>query len=114
MKSETIDTILGGALTLVQPHSGYRFSIDSILLGRFVSVRRRDRVLELGTGCGVISVMIAALWHPREVAAIEIQPGLAAMAARNAMLNRLDSVRVIDGDLRARRIGGLTPASFDV
>ena len=114
MKSETIDTILGGALTLVQPRSGYRFSIDSILLGRFVRVRRRDRVLELGAGCGVISIMIAALWHPREVAAVEIQPGLAAMAARNAILNSLDSIRVIDGDLRARRICGLTPASFDV
>jgi tRNA1Val (adenine37-N6)-methyltransferase len=114
MKSETIDTILGGALTLVQPRSGYRFSIDSILLGRFVSVRRRDRVLELGTGCGVISIMIAALWRPREVAAVEIQPGLAAMAARNAILNSLDAIRVIHGDLRARRIDELAPASFDV
>jgi tRNA1Val (adenine37-N6)-methyltransferase len=114
MKSETIDTILGGALTLVQPRSGYRFSIDSILLGRFVRVRRRDRVLELGAGCGVISIMIAALWRPREVAAVEIQPGLAAMAARNAILNSLDSIRVIDGDLCARRIDGLAPASFDL
>jgi tRNA1Val (adenine37-N6)-methyltransferase len=114
MKSETIDTILSGALTVVQPRDGYRFSIDSILLGRFVKVRKRDRVLELGAGCGVISIMIAALWHPREVVAIEIQPEMAVLAERNAALNQLDSIRVVNADLRARRIGQLAPASFDV
>jgi len=114
MKSETTDSILNGALTLVQPRNGYRFSIDSILLGGFLRVRRRDRVLELGAGCGVISVMIAALRLPREVVAVEIQPDLAAIVKRNAALNGLDSIRVITADLRARRIEGLAPASFDV
>jgi tRNA1Val (adenine37-N6)-methyltransferase len=112
--TETVDSILGGALTLVQPRDGYRFSIEALLLGRFARVRARDRVLDLGAGCGVVSVMVAALWHPREVVAIEVQPELAAIAERNATLNRLDSVRVINADLRARRIGGLIPASFDL
>jgi tRNA1(Val) A37 N6-methylase TrmN6 len=114
MKSETIDTILSGALTVVQPRNGYRFSIDSILLGRFVKVRKRDRVLELGAGCGVISIMIAALWHPREAVAIEIQPELALLAERNIALNQLDSIRVVNADLRARQVDRITPASFDV
>jgi tRNA1Val (adenine37-N6)-methyltransferase len=114
MKSETIDSILGGALTLVQPRNGYRFSIDSILLGRFVRARSRDRVLELGAGCGVISVMIAALWRPREIVAIEIQPDLAEMATRNAAANGFDALRVINADLRARRIDGVAAASFDL
>ena len=92
----------------------HRFSIDSILLGRFVRVRRRDRILELGAGCGVISVMIAALWLPREVVAVEIQSDLAAIAERNAALNQLDSIRVINADLRSRRIDKLAPASFDM
>ena len=39
---ETLDTILGGALTVVQPRNGYRFSVDSILLARFTSARSRD------------------------------------------------------------------------
>jgi len=113
-ETETVDSILGGALTLVQPRDGYRFSIDALLLGRFARARVRDRVLDLGAGCGVISVMVAALWHPREVVAIEIQPELAAMAERNAKLNQLDSLRVIHADLRARRIAGVTPASFEL
>lgn len=58
--------------------------------------------------------MIAALWLPREVVAVEIQPDLAAIAERNAALNQLDSIRVISADLRARRIERLAPASFDV
>lgn len=116
MKSvpETVDPILGGALTIVQPRDGYRFSIDSLLLARFARVRPRDRVLELGTGCGVIAVIVAALRRPREIIAVEIQPELVAMAARNAALNRLAVLHPIEADLRARRIPGLEPASFDV
>lgn len=58
--------------------------------------------------------MIAALWRPREIVAIEIQPDLAAMATRNAALNGLDALHVINADLRARRIDGLAPASCDL
>jgi tRNA1(Val) A37 N6-methylase TrmN6 len=112
--TETVDSILGGTVTLVQPRDGYRFSIDSLLLGRFVRVRACARVLDLGAGCGVISVMLTALWRPREVVAIEIQPELAALAERNAALNHLDSMKVIHADLRTRHIGGLDPASFDL
>jgi len=58
--------------------------------------------------------MIAALWLPREVVAIDIQPQLAALAARNAILNQLDSLRVINADLRTRRLEVLALASFNV
>jgi tRNA1Val (adenine37-N6)-methyltransferase len=111
--AETIDTILGGGLTMVQPFSGYRFSIDSILLARFAAPRRRDSVLELGAGCGVVSVMLAALHRPRDIAALELQPELAAMLSRNAAANGFAMIRPVCADLRARRIEGLAPASFD-
>ncbi len=111
---ETLDSILGGQLRLLQPADGYRFSIDSILLGRFVRARERDRVLELGAGCGVVSMMIAAIWKAREVAAIEIQPAMAAQIARNAELNGLAQISAVCADLRRRRIAGLAPASFDL
>lgn len=112
-ETETLDAILGGALSIVQPISGYRFSIDSILLGRFVQPRKRDRVLELGAGCGVIAALVAKLRNPREVVAIELQPLLAALAARNAKLNRLDNFTVIPADLRTRQIEHVGPDSFD-
>src|SRR5260370_13519372 len=112
--SETRDMILGGRVALIQPKHGYRFSVEAILLGRFARASRRDRVLELGAGCGVISIMLASLYRPREVVALEIQPELAEMIARNATMNDLESVRAICADLRQKKIAGVEPASFDL
>ena len=114
MSGETIDSILNGRLRLIQPRNGYRFAVDAILLGRFIHPRPGARVLELGAGCGVISIMAAALYAPREVVAIEIQPELASLIDRNAGLNNLD-----DGARRRCRssrgaIAGLDQASFDL
>ncbi|HUA34549.1 MAG TPA: methyltransferase [Candidatus Binataceae bacterium] len=110
----TRDAILGGTLTIHQPRRGYRFSVDSILLGRFATVRARDRVLDLGAGGGVVAIMIAALARPREVIALELQPQLAALIDRNATLNSLTNVRGVCADIRARRNAGIEPASFDL
>jgi tRNA1Val (adenine37-N6)-methyltransferase len=110
---ETLDLILGGRLSIIQPIFGYRFAIDSILVANFVRSRRSDRVLDLGTGCGVIAAMIALTRRPREVVAIELQPVLAGFAARNAILNRLDNLRAFQADLCSPAVTGLTPGSFD-
>jgi len=112
--SETCDAILGGRIQVIQPRSGYRFSIDSILLARFVSARSRDRVLELGAGTGVISLAIAALHQRREIVALEIQPELVAMILRNAELNSVDSIRAIAADLRKLNIAKVPRESFDL
>jgi len=111
---ETRDTILDGRITLIQPRRGYRFSVEAILLGRFARASTRERVLELGAGCGVVSIMIAALDRPRGVVAIEIQPPLAAMIARSAALNGLESVDAVCADLRQKKIAGVESASFDL
>jgi len=111
---ETRDTILDGSITLIQPKHGYRFSIEAILLGRFARASARDRVLELGAGCGVVSIMMSALYRPREVVALEIQPALAEMVARNAAANSIESVHEVCADLRQRKIASVEPASFDL
>jgi tRNA1Val (adenine37-N6)-methyltransferase len=114
VNEETVDTILGGRLQLVQPKRGYRFSIDAILLGRFASCRPGARVLELGAGCGVVSMMIATLHRPSIVTALEIQPSLASMIERNARLNRLDKITAVEADLRLRKIAHVAPAAYDL
>ena len=111
---ETGDLILSGAITIVQPQKGYRFSVDSILLARFASARARDRVLELGAGCGVIAMILAATAHPREIVAIEIQREMAELAQRNARTNRFENLTCVCADLRDRKIPGVSPASFDL
>jgi tRNA1Val (adenine37-N6)-methyltransferase len=111
-QGQTVDSILGGALTVVQPASGFRFAIDSILLARFVRPRQRDRILELGAGCGVVSIVLAVLHHPSEIAAVELQPRLAGLIAHNAVLNGAAAVTAICADIR-RPIPGLMLATFD-
>ncbi|MGC2492982.1 tRNA1(Val) (adenine(37)-N6)-methyltransferase [Candidatus Binatus sp.] len=112
--NESRDTILDGSITLIQPTHGYRFSIEAILLARFAHANTRDRVLELGAGCGVVSIIMATLHRPREVVAIEIQPALAAMIPRSAAINQLKSVNAVNADLRHKKIPGVEPASFDL
>jgi len=114
MSGETTDSILNGSLRLIQPRTGYRFALDAILLGRFIHPKPGARILELGAGCGVISIMAAALYAPREIVAIEIQPGLASLIERNAALNNLTAVRAVAADLRAAPIADVDPASFDL
>jgi tRNA1Val (adenine37-N6)-methyltransferase len=111
---ETLDPILGGRLALIQPKTGYRFAIDAVLLGNFARPRRRDRVLDLGAGCGVVAAIIAASGRPREVVAVELQPTLAAMASRNAAFNQLGNLHAFEADLRSRSCAGLALGSFDL
>lgn len=111
---ETLDAILGGRIELIQPRRGYRFGADAVLLGRFAKPRAGNRALELGAGCGVISMLLAALHDLREMAALEVQADLVELIRRNVALNRLPKVRALCGDLRARKIAGLAPASFDL
>ncbi|HLI80393.1 MAG TPA: methyltransferase, partial [Candidatus Binataceae bacterium] len=81
---------------------------------RFVSVRPRDRILELGAGCGVISLAIAALHQPHEIVAIDIQPELVAMIRHSAELNGIDSIRAVEADLRALEDSRVPRESFEV
>ncbi len=85
-----------------------------MLLARFAAARPAARVLELGAGCGVVALMFAALARPREVVALEIQPALAALIARNAALNGLGMVRPLCADLRSRRALDAATGGFDL
>jgi tRNA1Val (adenine37-N6)-methyltransferase len=100
MKTLTCDAFLGGRLKVKQHRNGYRFSLDSVLLTDFARFKPRDRIVDLGAGCGIVA-LLAALLHPGlSAVAVEIQPDLAALARANATDNQLaDRVTVIQGDL---------------
>lgn len=99
--NERVDDFLEGKLRLIQSARGYRFSVDALLLAGFVTIRKRDRVVDLGTGCGIIPLMLLREHQPAWVIGLEIQQDLASQAARNARLNRFESVmRIVVGDLR--------------
>jgi tRNA1Val (adenine37-N6)-methyltransferase len=90
-----------GGLTLAQPARGYRYSLDPFLLADFCAPRRGERILDLGTGVGVLGLLLADRNPTVSVTGIELQPDLARFAAVNARANALDRrFQVIRGDLR--------------
>ncbi|HUH66647.1 MAG TPA: tRNA1(Val) (adenine(37)-N6)-methyltransferase [Syntrophales bacterium] len=98
---ETVDHVLGGRLTIFQKKRGYRFSLDALLLAHFVKVKKGETVIDLGTGSGVIALIVALRKECREIAGVDIQKDLVDMAKRTVSLNNLDDrVAIRHGDIR--------------
>jgi tRNA1Val (adenine37-N6)-methyltransferase len=112
--SETMDALFQGKLRFYQSEKGHRFSLDSILLAYFVSLRRSDRVADLGTGNGVIALILAYLDPSLKITAVEVQREMANYAFRNVRLNCLEEkVQIVHGDVQ--RIEAVAePESYDV
>jgi tRNA1Val (adenine37-N6)-methyltransferase len=93
-----------GVVHVTQPVTGHRFTLDSILLADFCRIKSGDRVLEPGTGTGIISLLLAKK-HPRATfTAIEVQPSLASLCEQNVSDNGLNGrMQLVRKDLR--RIG---------
>ncbi|MCC7295125.1 MAG: methyltransferase [Acidobacteria bacterium] len=104
-RGETLDDFYRGRVRLIQPRKGYRFATDAPLLAAFAGLRPGDDVCELGTGNGVIAVLLGFKPFAR-LTAVEIQPRLADMARRNVAGNGLaERVEVVEADLRTFRPG---------
>jgi tRNA1Val (adenine37-N6)-methyltransferase len=101
MQLLTRDSLFSGNLLIYQEQKGYRFSIDAVLLAGLAGVRPGDRIVELGTGCGVVLLILAFRGLGESLLGVEIQPELFALAERNAQENALDGrVRFLQGDFR--------------
>jgi len=99
--NETVDTFLNGKLGIIQSRRGYRFSVDALLLAEFVLTKDEDFVVDLGAGCGIISLFLAVKRKVGFIVGIELQKELASQARRNIALNELEGkVAIIQGDLR--------------
>ncbi len=111
---ETTPTrFLRGALTVHQPARGFRFGIDSVVLAGFSRVRDQERVLDLGTGSGILLLLLAAWHHPGSLTGIERDPDLSELARRNFLQNGLaERAEVLEGDLRREEV--LPEAAFDL
>lgn len=83
----TENALLGGRIRVLQPARGYRVAVDAVLLAAAVDARPGERVLDLGAGVGSVGLCLAARVPGCSVTGVELQPGLAALAERNAVLN---------------------------
>jgi len=100
-QEETLDTLFEGRLKILQKKQGYRFSIDALLLAHFAQPDSGDRMIDLGTGCGIIPLILSYRKKAAKIIGVEIQPSLADLARRNAVLNRCSSkFKILEEDLR--------------
>ena len=85
-------------LRIIQSEEGFRFGTDSVLLAGFVNVSSKERVADLGTGTGVIAILVQARTGAK-LTGIEIQPMQCDMARRSAEMNG-QGIPVIEADMR--------------
>ncbi len=113
-EDETLDTIYKGKVLIYQKKKGYRFSIDAVLLADYVGRLKGRRVIDLGTGCGVVPLMIAKNDPERKIVGVEIQDTLYDLARRNVTVNGFEErIEIIKQDFRS--IKGIYPhESFDI
>ena len=81
--NERIDDLQRGGLRVIQRADAFRFGTDAVLLADFAAPRRHDRVCDLGTGTGIIPLLLYARENTISADAVEIQPDMADMAARS-------------------------------
>lgn len=106
----TSDTFCNGKIFVSQPAVGYRFSIDSIILAGFFRPQASERVLDIGTGCGIIPLVLAQRFPNLKLIGVELQSSLATIATRNIERNGMqDKISIITQDMRelnVNTIGG--------
>ena len=101
MSSFTTDTFFDGKIRVMQNPRGYRFSIDAVLLAYHAKPCTGDKVLDLGTGCGIISIVMACRCAGLKIFAVEVQTELADLAATNVQQNRLaGNIEVLGMDMK--------------
>ena len=106
----TADTIFNGRIKVKQNKNGYRFSIDAVLLAGYASPRPDDRIIDLGTGCGIIPLILAYRNPHIYIYGIEVQKQLADIALQNiydnSMENRVMILRQDMKDLKHKMTSG--------
>ena len=101
MDSLTADAFLNGNIRIMQNKTGYRFSIDAILLASHVDTHPGDKVVDIGTGCGIIALMLAYRNPEIKVYGIEVQKSLSVLAALNVKDNNMiDRVKIFCSDVK--------------
>lgn len=111
---ERIDDLQLNGLRLIQKIEGFCFGLDAVLLSDFAEVKPNARVADLGTGTGIIPILLAGKTKAKEIVGIEIQSDMAEMAKRSVTLNSLeDRVNIYEADIR-ECVSFLGNGTFDV
>lgn len=101
-EGERLDDLQLKRLKIIQDKNGFCFGIDAVLLANFPSIKKDSIVVDLGTGTGIIPILLAGKSRAKKIYGIEIQDEVADMAKRSVILNNLeDRIQIINMDLKS-------------
>lgn len=111
---ERLDDLQRNGYKIIQHPSKFCFGMDAVLLSGFANVKLKESVLDLGTGTGIIPILLEAKTKGKKYVGLEIQEESADMAARSVQYNCLEErIQIVHGDIKeASALFG--KASFDV
>lgn len=111
---ETLDSISTGNIQILQPRKGYRYTLESLILPFFLTLKTRSHIAELGAGSGIISMILAKRCMSCRITALEIQERLYHLLTRNLELNRLkERIEAVQGDI-CKIEKKFEPGNFDL
>jgi tRNA1(Val) A37 N6-methylase TrmN6 len=100
-EDERLDDLQYKGLKLIQHKKSFCFGVDAVLLADFASINKNDMILDIGTGNGIIPILLSARNLESKIYGIEIQSEMAALAKRNVTLNKLDDrLSIIHADIK--------------
>ena len=101
-KDEIIDDLEFEGLKIIQNNNWFKFGIDSVLLSDFSkSIKNNSTVLDIGTGTGIISILLSKKINAKKIVGIEIQSKIADMAKRSVALNNLENkIEIINDNIK--------------
>ncbi len=113
-ENERIDDLQRNGYKIIQNRDGFCFGMDAVLLSGFALVNPGEKAVDLGTGTGIIPLLLEAKNQGIHYTGLEIQEAMAEMARRSVALNHLEEkITIVTGDIKeASRLFGA--ASFDV
>jgi tRNA1Val (adenine37-N6)-methyltransferase len=113
-EGERVDELQRNGYGIIQNEKLFCFGMDAVLLSGFVQVKTGETVLDLGTGTGIIPILLEAKTEGSHFTGLEISSVSADMAQRSVALNDLQAkIEIVHGDIK--EAGALfPPASFDV
>ena len=100
-ENERIDDLEFNNLKIIQNKEGFCFGIDSVLLSDFAkNIRNNSKVIDLGTGTGIINILLTGKTKASEFVGVEIQEDVAEMAKRSVILNKLENkIKIINDNI---------------
>ena len=101
-ENERIDDLELNGLKIIQNKNGFCFGMDSVLLSDFAKeIKKNSAILDMGTGTGILAILLSAKTQSTKITGVEIQPEVADMARRSVQLNQLEErINIVCKDVK--------------